>query len=123
MHTFGFSSNASLRADNVVSRGGGIEFDVRMPSNTFHIRSKLQGEFNVMNILAATSVLISQRIDIPTILKTMETVGGIPGRLEEIPNMRDAKIFVDYAHTEDSLKNVLETLRKIEGTKRIITLF
>ena len=37
--------------------------------------------------------------------------------------MRKAKIFVDYAHTEDSLKNVLETLRKIEGTKRIITLF
>jgi UDP-N-acetylmuramoyl-L-alanyl-D-glutamate--2,6-diaminopimelate ligase len=42
MHTFGFSSNASLRADNVKSKGDGIEFDVRMPSNTFHIKSKLQ---------------------------------------------------------------------------------
>lgn len=123
MHTFGFASNASLRADNVVSKGTGIAFDIRMPSNTFHIRSKLQWEFNIMNILAATSVLISQKVDIQTIIKTMETVGGIPGRLEEVPNMRDAKIFVDYAHTEDSLKNVLETLRKIEGTQRIITLF
>lgn len=37
--------------------------------------------------------------------------------------MRGAKIFVDYAHTEESLKSVLETLKKIEGTKRIITLF
>lgn len=123
MHTFGFSSNASLRAENVVSKGSGIAFDVRMPSNTFHIRSKLQGEFNIMNILAATSVLISQKVDIQTIVNTMETVGGIPGRLEEVPNMRGVKIFVDYAHTEDSLRSILETLRKIEGTNRIITLF
>lgn len=76
-----------------------------------------------MNILAATAVLISQKVDIETICQTMATVNGIPGRLEEVPNHRGAKIFVDYAHTEDSLKNVLETLRKIDGTKRIITLF
>ena len=42
MHTFGFSTNASLRADNLESTGDGISFDVRMPSNTFHIQSKLQ---------------------------------------------------------------------------------
>jgi UDP-N-acetylmuramoyl-L-alanyl-D-glutamate--2,6-diaminopimelate ligase len=52
MHTYGFSTNASLRADNVVSKGSGIAFDVRMPSNTFRIKSKLQGEFNIMNILS-----------------------------------------------------------------------
>ena len=76
-----------------------------------------------MNILAAISVLISQRVSIETITATIAKVWGIPGRLEEVPNLRKAKIFVDYAHTEDSLKNVLETLRKIEWTKRIITLF
>ena len=123
MHTFGFSSNASLRADAVRNTKHGIEFDVRMPSNTFHISSKLQWEFNIMNILAAISVMISQKVSIETIVATIASVGWVPGRLEEVPNMRKAKIFVDYAHTEDSLKNVLETLRKIEGTKRIITLF
>lgn len=123
IHTFGFSTNASLRADNVVSKSTGIEFDVRMPSNTFHINSKLQGEFNIMNILAATAVLISQKISIETIVSTMANVSWIPGRLEEVPNMRPGKIFIDYAHTEDSLRSVLETLRKIEGTQRIITLF
>ena len=76
-----------------------------------------------MNILAATAVLISQKVSIDTIVKTIAIVGGVPGRLEEVPNMRSAKIFVDYAHTEDSLKNVLETLRGIKGTERIITLF
>ena len=74
IHTFGFSTNASLRADNVVSKSTGIEFDVRMPSNTFHIKSKLQGEFNIMNILAATAVLISQKISIETIVSTMANV-------------------------------------------------
>jgi UDP-N-acetylmuramoyl-L-alanyl-D-glutamate--2,6-diaminopimelate ligase len=123
MHTFGFSMNASLRAENMKNTSHGVSFDVRMPSNTFHINSPLQGEFNIMNILAATSVLISQKVDIETIVKTMASVGWVPGRLEEVPNHRSAKIFVDYAHTEDSLKSVLETLRKIEGTKRIITLF
>jgi UDP-N-acetylmuramyl tripeptide synthase len=38
----------------------------------------------------------------------------VPGRLEEVPNMRGAKIYVDYAHTEASLQSVLETLKQIE---------
>lgn len=67
-----------------------------------------------MNILAASSVLMSQRVDIATIQETMRTIGGVPGRLEEVPNLRRAKIFVDYAHTEESLRSVLETLKKIE---------
>ncbi|MBP6981300.1 UDP-N-acetylmuramoyl-L-alanyl-D-glutamate--2,6-diaminopimelate ligase [Candidatus Gracilibacteria bacterium] len=123
MHTYGFSVNASIRAENVEANDLGISFDVRMPSKKFHIKSKLQGEFNVMNILAAISTLVSQKVDIQTIISTMDSVGGIPGRLEEVPNRRGAKIFVDYAHTEESLKSVLETLRKIDGVKRVITLF
>ncbi len=123
MHTFGFSANASIRAEALESTEKGIEFQVRMASNTFRLSSRLQGEFNVMNILAATAVLISQKIPMEKIIATMAIVWGIPGRLEEVPTFGKWKIFVDYAHTEDSLRNVLETLRKIKGTKRIITLF
>lgn len=123
VYTYWFSPTAQLRAENVMNTENGISFDVRMASTRFHIDSKLQWEFNVMNILAATSVLMSQRVDVKTIVETMRTIGWVPGRLEEVPNLRWAKIFVDYAHTEDSLRNVLETLRNIEGTKRIITLF
>lgn len=123
IYTFGFSPTAQVRAENASLSATGVSFDVRMASAQFHIDSKLQGEFNIMNILAAISVLISQKMDIATIQEMLRTIGGIPGRLEEIPNMRGAKIFVDYAHTEESLKSVLETLKKIEGTKRIITLF
>ncbi len=123
VYTFGFSPSAQLRAENVTMTDTGISFDIRMASNNFHIDSRLQWDFNVMNILAASSVLMSQRVDIATIQETMRTIGGVPGRLEEVPNLRRAKIFVDYAHTEESLRSVLETLKKIEWTKRIITLF
>ena len=47
----------------------------------------------------------------------------IPGRLEEISNNHGFAVFVDYAHTEDSLKSVLETLRTMEGIGRVITVF
>lgn len=114
IYTFGFSPTAQVRAENASLSATGVSFDVRMASAQFHIDSKLQGEFNIMNILAAISVLISQKVDIATIQEMLRTIGGIPGRLEEIPNMRGAKIFVDYAHTEESLKSVLETLKKIE---------
>lgn len=53
----------------------------------------------------------------------MGLIGWVPGRLEEIPNLRGGKIFVDYAHTEESLRSVLDTVRKIEGVKRVIVLF
>jgi UDP-N-acetylmuramoyl-L-alanyl-D-glutamate--2,6-diaminopimelate ligase len=123
MHTYGVSPTASIRAENIEAKEMWLSFDVKMASNKFRIESRLQWEFNVMNILAATAVLISQRISLETIIKTMALVGGVPGRLEEVPNMRKAKIFVDYAHTEESLRSVLDTVRKIEGTKRIILLF
>ncbi len=123
MHTFGFSTNASLRAENVKNTIWGTSFDIRMPSAKIHIESKLQWEFNILNMLAATAVLISQKIDPKVIADTFATVTWVPWRLEEIPNHRWAKIFVDYAHTEDSLRNVLETVKKIEWVKRVITVF
>ena len=66
---------------------------------------------------------MSQKIDIPTIQSLIVEFACVPGRLEEIPNTHGAKIYVDYAHTEDSLRSVLDTLRHIATTERIITVF
>ena len=123
VHTYGISPRASIRAENIETKDSGLSFDVRMSSSKFHIDSKLQGEFNVMNILAASAVLISQKVPLETITKTISLVGWVPWRLEEVPNLRWGKIFVDYAHTEESLRSVLDTVRKIEGVNRVIVLF
>lgn len=123
MYTVGFSPSAQIRALNPVQHQDGMEFDIKMAMNQIHIRTKLQWEFNITNILCAVSVLISQGIEIPVIEDLFRSFSGIPWRLEEVPNLRGAKIFVDYAHTEDSLEQVLQTLRKVEWVKRIITVF
>lgn len=75
VHTYGISPRASIRAENIETKDSGLSFDVRMSSSKFHIDSKLQGEFNVMNILAASAVLISQKVPLETITKTISLVG------------------------------------------------
>lgn len=121
--TIWFAPGAQIRAQNVTHTSTTTEFDVKIPSNEFHLSTHLQWDFNISNILCAVAVLISQKVEIPVIQSLISDFQSVPGRLEEIPNMRKAKIFVDYAHTEASLQSVLETLRKIEGVKRIITVF
>ncbi len=123
LYTVGFAPHAQVRAENVVYTNNMMEFDVQIPSNRFHLKTALFGDFNISNILASIAVLMSQRVDIPTIQSIVEHFVTVPGRLEEIPNTWGAKIFVDYAHTEESLRNVLETVRNIEGVKRTIIVF
>ena len=123
LYTTGFSQGANIRAENIIRGNEMTEFDVRIPSNTFHLRTKLFGDFNIANILSAVAVLMSQKVEIPQIQKIVEKFDKIPGRLEEIPNFKRAKIFVDYAHTEESLRNVLDTVKKIDGIHRTILVF
>ncbi len=121
--TYGLSWTAQYRALNIEYRKDSTEFDVKMPSNTFHVTTKLKWEFNIYNILCAVCVLASQKVPIESIVKTLSTTTWIPWRLEEVENDKWLKIFVDYAHTEESLKSVLETIKKMEWIWRIITIF
>lgn len=123
LYTVGFSTSAQIRAENVTNTEYTTEFDVKIPSNQFHLTSKLPGNFNISNILCAVAILMSQKIDIKTIQSLIDEFACVPGRLEEISNNRGAKIYVDYAHTEESLRSVLDTLRQMKITKRIITVF
>lgn len=88
MYTVGFSPSAQVRAENVTHTMDATEFDVRIPSNQFHLTTKLQGDFNISNILCAVAILISQKIEIPVIQELIAGFDCVPGRLEEIPNMR-----------------------------------
>lgn len=123
LYTVGFSPSAQIRAENVTNTELTTEFDVRIPSNVFHLTSRLPGNFNISNILCAVAILMSQKIDIANIQSLIAEFACVPGRLEEVTNSLGAKIYVDYAHTEDSLRSVLETIRQIPSTKRIITVF
>lgn len=75
------------------------------------IKSKLCGEFNLYNILAAIAFCKSQNIGMATIKSAIEKFSGIEGRMEEIDQGQDFKVVVDYAHTPDSLEKVYETFQ------------
>ena len=123
IYTYWLSDSAQIKALNISYWQDTTNFEIKLPSNTIKISTWLKWEFNIYNILAATCVLISQKIPLDTIAKTIESISWIPGRLEEVSNNFWFKIFVDYAHTEESLKNVLSTIKQMEGIWRIITIF
>jgi len=122
-YTYWLSKSAQIVAQNIVYGKEFTEFEVKMPSNVVKMKTKLKWEFNIYNILAAFCVLVSQKISLDSIAHTVLTTNWIPWRLEEVSNNKWIKIFVDYAHTEESLKNVLETVKKIEWIWRVITVF
>lgn len=123
-YTYWLNSNASIQAQNIVYEKEETELDIKIPWDIFKIKTKLKWDFNVYNILAAVCVLISQKVPKDKIITTINSIWWIPWRLDEVPNDRQLKIYVDYAHTEESLKNVLQTLKEIKGEKwRLITVF
>ncbi len=123
MYTYGLSASAQIRAQNIESDDTGMRFEVKIPSNTLQIETRLKWDFNVYNLLAAFSVLMSLKVPFEKIAKTIQTTTGIPGRLEEISNNNDYRIYVDYAHTEASLLWVLETVKKMRGIERVVLVF
>ena len=101
----------------------GLSFEVRTPNGVVHVRSRLVGKPNVYNILAATATATSLGIPLDAIEEGLEHLGGVPGRFEvaSAPG-DDITVVVDYAHTDDALRNLLETARPL-AERRLITVF
>ncbi len=115
---YGLGSNNDLTAKNLILSPEGMEFEV----NAVHFKTRLVGRFNVYNILAAVAIVLTRNLSLAQIAKILRDFPGVPGRLERAPNPRNIQVFVDYAHTPDALKNVLQTLNEFKQGK-IITVF
>jgi UDP-N-acetylmuramoyl-L-alanyl-D-glutamate--2,6-diaminopimelate ligase len=101
----------------------GLDFDVRMPQGVVHVHSTLVGKPNVYNILAAAGVTAAMGIPLDAIEKGLARLNGVPGRFEVVSKPTDdITVIVDYAHTDDALRNLLETARPM-ATRRLITVF
>ncbi|MDI6640781.1 MAG: UDP-N-acetylmuramoyl-L-alanyl-D-glutamate--2,6-diaminopimelate ligase [Elusimicrobiota bacterium] len=109
-------------ATNIEYNTNRTSFKINFQGDSIRISTALVGKHNIYNILAAFSSAIKYGID-PEIAKSgIEEVKFIPGRLEKVDCEKPINVFIDYAHTDDALKNVLNTLRDIKH-KRIITVF
>ncbi len=119
--TYGFNERAMVCASDASVDAKGTTFDVYTPWGETRIFLHLLGRFNIHNALSALAVGGLLGIDLDRMAKSLESIQAIPGRLELVPNRKGKRIFVDYAHTDDALKNVLTTLREIcKGTLFVV---
>jgi UDP-N-acetylmuramoyl-L-alanyl-D-glutamate--2,6-diaminopimelate ligase len=101
----------------------GLTFDVRTPRGTLQIRSALVGRPNVYNILAAVSTGTALGLTFDAIERGVRTLDGVPGRFQVVSSAKDeVTVVVDYAHTDDALRNLLETARPL-ARGRLVTVF
>lgn len=118
--TYGLHEGAELRATDVVLSPAGSDFTVKGPRGERRIHIPLLGRFNLQNGLAAYAVAQALELDDAMVIKALAGCVAVSGRLEEIPTGRGWRVFVDYAHTDDALANVLETLRGFTKGRLIV---
>lgn len=116
--TYGCKAKADIMAENIKLSVSGTTFILKTPIGEIDINSQLVGMFNVYNMLAASSVAIVQHIDLQVIKDALENISGVNGRFEQVNQGQNYSVIVDYAHTPDSLENVLQTIT--EFSKRRI---
>ena len=101
----------------------GLSFDIRTPRGPVHIESKLVGRPNVYNILAAAATATALGLPLEAIARGVGALDGVPGRFQVVSGAGDeVTVVVDYAHTDDALRNLLETARPL-ARGRLITVF
>jgi len=121
--TFGMETAADVRAADVRLNTRGSRFTLHTPwGDVPNFKFGLPGRFNISNLLASIAACGSVGVPLPVMTEVAMNFRSVPGRLEEVPTDRGFQVFVDYAHTEDALRNVLVTLRET-GPNRIILVF
>lgn len=119
---YAIQNQADLKAEGVRLSLGGTTFTAATPSGTFTVESRLVGEHNVYNLLAAIGVALHDGATIDQIREATAHLANVPGRFERVSSGQDFTVVVDYAHTDDALVRLLTAAQALK-TDRIITVF
>ena len=120
--TLGFEPAAIVRAGNVRLSETGIKADVDYPGGQIRVCSRLMGRHNLYNILAAIASALALNVPAAAIKDGISELKGVPGRLEMVETGLGFQVYVDYAHTEEAMRSLLETVRELKPA-RIILVF
>jgi len=121
--TYGIARPADVSPGPLSYALSGLQFDARTPRGVVRVRSKLVGKPNVYNILAAVAVAVALDVPLAAIERGVQDLAGVPGRFQLVSSASDdITVIVDYAHTDDALRNLLETARPM-ASRRLITVF
>ncbi|WP_026674378.1 UDP-N-acetylmuramoyl-L-alanyl-D-glutamate--2,6-diaminopimelate ligase [Alkalihalobacterium bogoriense] len=110
--TYGIKQQSDVMAHSVSMKTSGTHFILKTPIGSSPVSMKLVGLFSVYNVLAAVSTSLALGIKLKTIVESIEQIEGVPGRFELVDVGQPFSVIVDYAHTADSLKNVLKTIKE-----------
>jgi len=120
--TFGFTPGAHYRPEELEVSFEGVRFLCATPEGPARVHSPLVGRFNVSNLLGAIGALMALGLSPAEAAQGVSSLEGVPGRMERVDAGQLFPVIVDYAHTDDALRNLLDTLRSLQP-KRIITVF
>ena len=121
--TYAVRAEADVTAHDVSLTLNGLAFEARTPRGSLHLRSPLVGMPNVYNVLASVAAAVALDVPSDAIERGVANLGGVPGRFQVVSNgTDDVTVVVDYAHTDDALRNLLETARRL-APGRLLTVF
>jgi UDP-N-acetylmuramoyl-L-alanyl-D-glutamate--2,6-diaminopimelate ligase len=121
--TYGINKPADVSPGPLSFSLDGLTFDIRSTRGPVQVQSRLVGKPNVYNILAAVATVVELGVPVQAIEEGLRRLAGVPGRFEVVSSADDdVTVVVDYAHTDDALRNLLETARPM-APRRLITVF
>jgi UDP-N-acetylmuramoyl-L-alanyl-D-glutamate--2,6-diaminopimelate ligase len=121
--TYGIDRPADVRPRNLHASLDGLVFDAETPRGPVAVRSLLVGRPNVYNLLAVVAAAVGLGLPTEAIERGLARLERVPGRFQVVSEAADdVRVVVDYAHTDDALKNLLETARALTRG-RIVTVF
>ncbi|MBU8907115.1 UDP-N-acetylmuramoyl-L-alanyl-D-glutamate--2,6-diaminopimelate ligase [Desertibacillus haloalkaliphilus] len=110
--SYGFDTKSDVMATDIKMTANGTRFTISAFSESVQVQLKLIGTFSVYNVLAATAAGLASGIRLSQIKASLEEVEGVAGRFEVVDAGQSYTVIVDYAHTADSLENVLSTVKE-----------
>lgn len=120
--TYGRWCDALVRTRSVEHTSGGMRLELSSPVGVLRLNTRLVGDVNAYNIMACVGASLASGIDKRAVVAGIESLAGVPGRMEPVENRFGLTILVDFAHTPDALKNALASARSLAGG-RLISIF
>jgi UDP-N-acetylmuramoyl-L-alanyl-D-glutamate--2,6-diaminopimelate ligase len=118
--TYGMNSDAQVKPKHLAHTHDGLEGTILTPEGKVQLRSSLVGRANLANILAATAASVAYGVPLEAVEQGLRNLEAVPGRFERINEGQPFLVIVDYAHTDDALRNVLSTARELTRNRLIV---
>ncbi|MBL4937387.1 UDP-N-acetylmuramoyl-L-alanyl-D-glutamate--2,6-diaminopimelate ligase [Clostridium sp. YIM B02515] len=122
VYTYGIEEPSDFKAFDIIYGLDSVEFSLKFMNEVKRVKFNIPGKFSVYNALSAIGICYLSGLNLDTIIDGLKDIKGVPGRVEKIPNDKGILAVVDYAHSPDSLENIINSMREIAKGK-VITVF